>query len=224
MRFLNLLKADARLHIQGSIWSTLAIVAFWMVIPLHSPYFFVLYIGGALLASSMFNDIHDPARAHRYLTLPCSNFEKWLSKWLISSFGFAVYLLGLFYVTSILKFLLPIPFISAMSSVAYPNLEHLGYAMLVFLPMNALVLVGASYFKRYVILKTGVIAAVVFAIVTKILFSLGMEVFLNLFHSSTWLQKNADHVLISAAIAVWAIFLLLTYALSFYFFKNSEIE
>src|SRR5688572_7721339 len=50
--------------------------------------------GGLIFASTIFADLHHPLRRFHYLTLPCSNLERFLSRYLLTGPIFYLYVLA----------------------------------------------------------------------------------------------------------------------------------
>ena len=224
MRFIKLLNTEIRLHLQSSALYTAGIMLAWTVLSLRNPYTLFLFMGGMLLASNSFNDIGNPVRAVRSLTLPCTPFEKWLCKWFITSIGFALYLLVLYYITGFIHLALNETILGSQNYFVYPTLKELGEMMLLFLPMHAIIMLGASYFDRYVLVKTGIILLLLFFVVLKLLLAFGFEAVTMLFQHMTLTIEQKDQFLWVSLGVIWLIMTLSVYALSFYVYKNSEIQ
>src|SRR5437870_5174244 len=101
-RLLRLLTNDLRLQTKTILITAITVAVFLALLPFHvtgSPdaYFLILYIGGFIVTSMAFNELHDRNKAHYYLTLPCSNLERFLNKWLLTSIGYAIGTLLIYY-------------------------------------------------------------------------------------------------------------------------------
>jgi len=55
---------------------------------------YVLIAGGLIFTSLIFADLHHPLQRFRFLTLPCSNLERFLSRYLLSAPLFYLYVLA----------------------------------------------------------------------------------------------------------------------------------
>ena len=114
----------------------------------------LLIVGGGIVTSLAFREMHLGERSYFYLTLPGSMFEKFLSKLLVTSIGYAVGTLA---------------FYSAVA-LASEGINHLifGYSHPLFNPftvevlrivalylvIQAIFLAGSAYFKKLAFLKT----------------------------------------------------------------------
>src|SRR5579872_5309262 len=87
-RLFRLIGNDLSLHKKTILLSAIALLIFFSLFAFS--YFFVLYVGGLTLTSMAFYDVHDKQKAHLFLMLPCSNLERWLSKWFLTSIGYIV--------------------------------------------------------------------------------------------------------------------------------------
>jgi hypothetical protein len=116
-----------------------------------STYFTVLYFGGFIVTSKIFNDLHDPQQAHLFLMLPCSNLERFLSKWLLSSVGFALATLVLCFVFSLLT-----ASINQFNDLHPLNLTEpdLWIEICKYIILQSVVLLGAVTFKSHSLIKT----------------------------------------------------------------------
>jgi hypothetical protein len=122
---------------------------------IHGPmYFLLLFIGGYVVTSLSFKELHLNGQSVFYLTLPGSSLEKYLSKLLVTSIGYAFG--SLFFYT-------------AVSSAAEGiNRLVFGYGhaffnpferttlitVAVYLVTQAVFLVGSVYFRKLAFIKT----------------------------------------------------------------------
>ena len=53
----------------------------------------MLIVGGLICTSTIFADLHHPLQRFHYLTLPCSNLERFLSRYLLSAPLYYLYVL-----------------------------------------------------------------------------------------------------------------------------------
>lgn len=131
-------------------------------------YAFTLLVLGFVLSSLAFKDLKNNLRRHHYLMLPASTFEKFLSMWVLTSFGW------------LLAFTLPFQLYSwisnAVCSLIYRNLNYPPFVLFSEIPLNAIrsylvlqtiFLLGAVQFRGYAFLKT-LLALLVLAIILAI--------------------------------------------------------
>jgi hypothetical protein len=106
------------------------------------------------LTSVAFKELHNPELAYQYLTLPCSNFERFLSKLLLTSVVYAIALLALYAGFVVLHHALSLVSLNNHYELldAFVGLSWQSIAKYIIL--DAVVLLGAAFFKRHVIIKT----------------------------------------------------------------------
>jgi hypothetical protein len=158
-RFNQLVTNDLRINQKPIMIAAAVILVFWALISLGGPitntvYAFTLYIGGFILTSRSFKELHNSELAYHYLTLPCSNLERFLSKWLITSIGYALALVALVYLfTTMHTALIFVLWHKApvSTSIFDPTLwQTIG----TYIVLHSMVFLGAVFFKRYCLLKT----------------------------------------------------------------------
>ncbi len=158
-RLSHLIMNDLRIHAKTILIASAALVVCFALLPFHvtgnsASYFFILYTGGFIISSSAFNDLHDNLKAHLYLTLPCSNLERFLNKWLLTSIGYAIGLLIVYYLFSLLS--------SAVNLMAYNQRVNplnilqpdLWIGIGKYIILQSVVFLGAIIFKKQALLKT----------------------------------------------------------------------
>lgn len=118
-------------------------------------YAFVLLVLGFVLSSLAFKDLKNGLRRHHYIMLPASTFEKFLSMWLLTSFGWVLTFTCTFQVYSWIS--------NVVCPLIYRNLDYPPFALFSEIPLNAIrsylvlqtiFLVGAVQFRGYSFLKT----------------------------------------------------------------------
>ena len=127
-----------------------------MVLYEHStPYAFTLLAGGFILSSLAFRDLGNNLRRYNYLTLPVSAFEKFLSMWLLSSFGWIllytlIYTIYTVFANTIGQLL--------FHDIAFETFNPFGpFAfkfMRFYFVLHGIFLAGAAHFKGYPFPKT----------------------------------------------------------------------
>jgi len=158
-RLWQLIKIDLSTNRKLISMTAILLIIFFALLPFHfsesiGTYLFVLYVGGFIVTSHAFNDLHDPKKGYYYLTLPCSNLEKFLSKWLMTSIGYALSVLLIYYVFSILSMLLN----KLVFGYSQPPLNLMQTTLWIgigkYFILQSIVLLGAIFFKRHVLIKT----------------------------------------------------------------------
>ena len=108
-----------------------------------------LIVVGLLFTNTMFTEIHHPLRCYQYLTLPCSNVEKYFSRYLISGPFFLIYAVFSNWAFQVaepfFRFIFFGYFAGFETPCDFPFYELLGLYMMV----HACVLFGAVFFRSY---------------------------------------------------------------------------
>jgi len=146
--------------------------------PIHDQmYFPLLFLGGYIVTSLIFKELHLNGQSVFYLTLPGSSLEKFLSKLLVSSLGYAFG--SLFFYTAVssaaeginrLIFGYGHPFFN-------PFTREVLLFVAVYLVTQAVFLVGSVYFRKLAFIKTnlylwlfGIVLTILVAVVAWIIF------------------------------------------------------
>ena len=121
-----------------------------------SELFFLIMLcaSGALFTSVIFSDMHHPLEHYQYMTLPCSQLERFASKYLLTGPIFLVYAL------------FAIALFEQMSPVLVRILNNtparftpfdevqLQVQLIIFLTGHILFLMGSIYFRNFAVVKT----------------------------------------------------------------------
>jgi len=120
-----------------------------------------LLIGGFIFTSYAFSQLDDKPGAHHYLTLPASTLEKFVSKWLITSVGFAfAYTVAFWLAATIINMISQAVYNATPYSFSFFNsfdgfeTETPFLFVKIYLAVQTLYLVGAIIFRKYVVFKT----------------------------------------------------------------------
>lgn len=111
--------------------------------------------GGAIFTSMIYNDMHDPLERFHYLMLPCSNLERFLSRYLITAPLFVLYAIVLYSV-----FEPAANFLCAQlrdgRTVAPLDLDSplLRGAIVGYFVLHVFIYTGAIWFRSYALMKT----------------------------------------------------------------------
>jgi hypothetical protein len=179
-RLYNLILIELKSNAKSILIVSATIIVFLALLPFvkasnEDTYFTILYLGGFIVTSRIFNDLHDPVRAPLFLMLPCSNLERFLSKWFLSSIGYALGTLLVFYLFSLSSALLNLFIYKHPLAIMHGSL-WIGiwkYSIL-----QSLVLLGAITFKKYSLLKTTLVLACIFLAFTVFSFFVTLFIFL----------------------------------------------
>lgn len=113
-------------------------------------YIVTLCLVGFVMTSRSFKELHNPSVTYHYLTLPCSNFERFLSKWLLTAVIFPVALMMLFFaIAGFCYWVLGAP--AHYFDFLYDSNWH---RFAKYLIVHSIFFMGAIFFKRYAFMKT----------------------------------------------------------------------
>lgn len=132
-------------------------------------YITIMFIGGYILTSNIFSELHDTRKATHYLTVPVSTTERLLSAWLLTAVVFPILsmlLITLIILIANLLMNLTLDF-QPFQQVFYNG----GYRIFrTYLITQSIFLLGAAYFRKNNFLKT-VLTMFVFSMVVAALTS-----------------------------------------------------
>jgi hypothetical protein len=117
----------------------------------------LLGFGGMVFTSMIFNDMHHPLERFQYLMLPCSNLERFVSRYLITAPLFVVYAIVLYKVfEAVANFL--IEALTEAQGIAPLDLSAEPTQMLIwaYFAMHVFGYAGAIWFRSYSFIKTQV--------------------------------------------------------------------
>lgn len=108
------------------------------------------FIGGIILTSQIFKELHYPNRSYSFLSLPASTLDKLIASWLLTSpLYIIVFTLGSFVIYAISFLIAGIPFsFSHFFTASYGN------TITTYLVVQTIFFWGACYFKKNNLLKT----------------------------------------------------------------------
>ena len=120
-----------------------------------------LLLGGFIFTSFSFSELDEKTGAHHYLTLPASTLEKFVSKWFITSIGFAFAFTTAFWIATIIINMLSQAIYGATPYDFSPFNKIEGFEtqttflfVKIYLAVQTMYLVGAIMFRKYVVFKT----------------------------------------------------------------------
>ena len=109
-------------------------------------YHIALFVGGALISSAAFKEIHDKSTAMLYMTLPISAVERYLSIWLLTGPFYLIFITALYAIGMLVSI-----FQGFYFNVELFSFIHMAINYLIF---NTLFLWGGIYFKKLALIKT----------------------------------------------------------------------
>jgi hypothetical protein len=117
-------------------------------------YLLLLFIGGFWTSSLAFKDLHDKQRNYIFLTLPCSNLEKFLSKLLLTSVGYVLCTLLGFYLLSLLVLAIDALLFHHGQAVFNPFRDNILFYLRDYIILQSVFFLGSVYFKSHAMTKT----------------------------------------------------------------------
>ena len=130
---------------------------------------FIYTLGGYLMTSRMFQELHDPAGGYVLLTLPASPLEKFLSAWLISAPMYTLAALITLMVAETGASGLASRLFDSQFHLFAPFEEHVRQQVVTYFGIQSVFLLGAVVFRKNNFLKT-VLAVVVINVVLGLFF------------------------------------------------------
>lgn len=113
-----------------------------------------IFIGGYMVTSMAYNEIHAPARSQFFLTLPATTSEKLLSHWFLTSVIYIVLAnLMLFAVLLLASLIAALVFGSAIDLFQPFTIENIRL-MGIYIVTQSVFFLGAVYFRKNNLLKT----------------------------------------------------------------------
>ncbi|OGT50349.1 MAG: hypothetical protein A3E53_01190 [Gammaproteobacteria bacterium RIFCSPHIGHO2_12_FULL_39_24] len=152
-----------------------AFIVILALLPFHfsgsaDAYSWMLYIGGFMITNRAFNEMHDHRKACAYLTLPCSNLERFLSKFLLTTVIFAIVLLVVFYACSMLSVITNTLFFHHAINIFDLTSIGLWIGIGKYIVLQSIFLLGAAYFQKHSITKTTLALGCLFIVLAILLF------------------------------------------------------
>lgn len=122
----------------------------------------ILAIGGYIVTSLSFLDLHDAKRASHYLTLPGSTLEKYVSRLLLTTAGWTLLAMVFYMVTTVVSAGIGMVIFRHAGDVFLPITRLTWNSVGTYAVTQSIFFFGAVYFKKNHLLKT-ILAAVLVA-------------------------------------------------------------
>ncbi len=138
-----------------------------------SPFFYLIfYFGGIRMAASAFPELRNTERSSFWLMIPGSTLEKYLSRLILTSLGFAVLFSLLFFIGVNVGNIINTLFFKSYFFIFIPfaRADFLSVAAS-FLILHSIFFAGGLFFKRYPIIKT-----ILFVLMLILLFMIGVSI------------------------------------------------
>lgn len=226
-RFKQLLINDIRVNKKTMLVAAATIVVYWILLTIPgSPSWLlynniVLFLGGFILTSQCFKELHNTELAYHYLTLPCTNFERFLSKWFLTSVGYAIGLMVLFYLFSL--FCMGYNLVLFQNLITLPSLFEpaIWHQVGTYIVLQSIVLLGAVVFKRYSLLKTALTLGCIFLTLSLVAWTVGIKLFPYWMPSAV---QNFDIFKTITGILFWAVLAPFCWAVTYLRISEYEIN
>ena len=131
----------------------------------------VLLIGGFVVTSLSFRNMHNKLTGHTYLTMPGSMLEKYVAKLLLTTLGWSIACLAGYFTFSLLAAGLTRAIFGVSHGVFNPFGASAWAAIRIYVITQSVVFVGAIYFRKLHLLKTALSLTI---------FGLGVALFVTL--------------------------------------------
>lgn len=193
--------------------------------PMSNVLFPILLLGGGLIFTSIiYGDMHHPLERFHYLTLPCSNLERFLSRYLITAPLYYVYALAVYFVFELIAKTLFWLLFEVTFVPFEPFNENNRNFTIGYFGVHAVVYTGAIYFRSYALIKTcasyfalSAMIGLVFFVTLRILFwdnfislfRLAPEAYINMETRFIFMEGGPTlvHKLGLTAFLLWVLFL-----------------
>jgi hypothetical protein len=210
--------------------------------PIHNQmYYPLLLIGGYIVTSLSFKELHLNGQSIFYLTLPGSSFEKYLSKLLVTSVGYAFG--SLFFYTAVSSAAEGIN--RLIFGYGHPFFNPFERATLilvaVYLVTQAVFLVGSVYFRKLAFIKTnlyiwlfGIVVVILVAVIGWLIFrdyAIGNRIELDPYFQrlgesgemQTVLGPMAEKFLQAGKVLFWAVMAPVCWVISYLRLRETEV-
>lgn len=154
--------------------------------------FFGLALGlsGLLFASSAFNDMHHPLERYHYLMLPVSNFERFLSRYLLTGPLLLLYVTVAFSIADWTGNQLAMWVKDASQPLFSPFTDISLWTVRIYLLLHTVAFTGAVCFRSYAWIKTTLTCLLVLASIPVVIY-ISMRIFY--FDAFTWSSFKQTH-------------------------------
>lgn len=143
------------------LWLAIGLIILFIftanTLPQHSLFFSgAVFVGGALISSAIFRDLHDEGTAIQYLTLPVSQLTKYLVAWVLTGPLYLLFVLIMYGIGVLIHVI----------DHSYWWASSMDFGLLTttyqYLSFNAFLLLGSICFKKLPLIKTLLVMLVVF--------------------------------------------------------------
>ncbi|MFW6312463.1 MAG: hypothetical protein ACOC2N_01090 [Spirochaetota bacterium] len=136
----------------------------------------ILFIGGYVVSSTAFAELHDPKSGVHYLMLPGSSLEKYLARLLLTSIGWTLAVLVGYIVMTGLSAAVAGIFFDTHPGVFLPARRAIWGGIGTYLVTQSIFLFGSIYFRKVAFLRTA-LSTIVVAISLGLIYLVAIRVF-----------------------------------------------
>jgi hypothetical protein len=176
-RFMLLLRRDITTHYKSLLIGIGAVAALYIFFLVFIPsfmdnpqpfidedfhtggYLFAMFLGGLWFSAGIWSDVNTTQQRQFFLTLPASDLEKYISKWLITGPLFLLAFTFIYWLFSMLVNVIALGY----PGVAYWQLDMMGNEVITklvpyYLLSQPMFLAGGIWFGRFAFIKTALVA------------------------------------------------------------------
>ncbi len=192
-RLLQLLKVEVSSGYRNFFLATLATFAFLMLVIMimaedhdfedfHGIWYPIVLLGGGyLFTSRSLSELDAENSRMGYLSLPASNFEKFTSKFLITNFGYILFVTIVYALFALLSNAISEAYFNFSFQAFNPFREHYPIILIIYITTHSIFLLGAITFNRFAIFKTFLSMVVIYFILAAIIFLCVRIIFYDFF-------------------------------------------
>lgn len=149
-----------------------------------------LLIGGYVVSSVAFTQMHEPTKGIHYMMLPGSTVEKYLARLLLTSIGWSALVLVVYTAATVVATAIATPIFSQTPGVFLPIGREVWSGVASYLVSQSIFLFGSIYFKKTAFFKTvlvvwatAMVLGLVYALAARIAFA---PAFVGLFEAQNF--------------------------------------
>ncbi len=150
----------------------------------------LLLFAGFVYTASAFKELDESNTAHLYLSLPASNFEKFFSKFLITTIGFAFTFTFIYWIFSLISNGIIEGYFDMDVEPFRPFSDENGLLIKIFFVVQPLFLLGAIVFRKYAAAKTVVSTILLTILIAAICYLLMRIIYFDYFDG--WKMVGPD--------------------------------
>jgi hypothetical protein len=196
----------------------------------------VLLIGGLVVSSVAFSQMHEPTKGMHYVMLPGSTIEKYLARLLLTSVGWTVLAIVVYTASTLVAAAVAMPIFGETPGVFLPLGVDIWRGIAIYLVTQSIFLFGSIYFKKVAFLKTTLslwliafVLGLVYATAARIAFAdafvgfLEAEDFESVYQVNANLESLVDTLSVVGRILWWTVTPLFFWIVGVLRLKETEV-